>query len=74
MGIRRDLDISELIKRYELANLAGGKSQKTSRGYNDLLEALSQYLRERLGGTAIPLLPIVTEGLRHLSPERAPET
>ncbi len=60
MGLRRDLDISELIKVYELANRAGGKSSKTIRGYNDLLGALYRYLREHIGGTNISCFNIET--------------
>ena len=60
MGLRRDRNISELIKRYELANLAGGKSPKTVRGYNDLLGALYRYLREHIGDTNISCFNIDT--------------
>ena len=37
MKHRDNADIKELIKRYELANRAEGKSPKTTKGYNELL-------------------------------------
>ncbi len=60
MQRRGNTDIQELIKRYETANLAGGKSLKTIRGYNELLGALYRYLREYIGGTNISLFNIDT--------------
>jgi len=46
-------DIQELIKRYELANHAEGKSPKTTKGYNELLLSFYQYINEHTGDAAI---------------------
>ena len=53
MKRRGNHDIQELIKRYELAKRAEGKSPKTIKGYRELLLSFCQYINERIGGTAI---------------------
>jgi len=39
------LTIEELIKHFELCNLAGGKSPKTIMWYNDILFSFHKYLK-----------------------------
>ncbi|MFC2032434.1 tyrosine-type recombinase/integrase [Chloroflexota bacterium] len=53
MQHRGNSDIQELIKRYELAKRAEGKSPKTIKGYEELLLSFCQYIKEYTGGTAI---------------------
>ena len=53
MQHRGKLDIQELIKRYELAKAAEGKSPKTIKGYKELLLSFCQYMKERTGDTWI---------------------
>lgn len=60
MGFRSRKNIQELIKRYELANLAEGKSPKTVKGYNELLRAFYQYSKEYLNDTTISCFTINT--------------
>jgi site-specific recombinase XerD len=46
-------DMQELIKRYELAKRAEGKSPKTIKGYKDLLLSFCQYINKHIGDTSI---------------------
>ncbi len=53
MKRRSNHDIQELIKRYELAKRAEGKSPKTIKGYRELLLSFCQYIKEHTSDTAI---------------------
>jgi len=43
---KRAITIDELISRFEMSNLADGKSQSTIKWYNDILKFFSRYLKE----------------------------
>jgi site-specific recombinase XerD len=45
-----ELTIDELIDRYELSNLADGKSPKTIRWYRDILRLFSEYVKRKEQG------------------------
>jgi len=60
MQRRGNPDIQELIKRYELAKRAEGKSPKTVKGYNELLLSFYRHIREHTGDTTISRFTIDT--------------
>ena len=60
MQRRGNFDIQELIKRYELAKRAEGKSPKTVKGYNELLLSFYQYIKEHASDTGISCFTIDT--------------
>ncbi len=68
MQHRGNPDIQELIKRYELAKRAEGKSPKTIKGYNELLLAFYRYTKDHTGDTALSGFTIdsVREYIVHL--------
>jgi len=60
MRRRNRLAIQELIKRYELAKRAEGKSPKTIKGYNELLLSFYRYIQEHTGDTGVSRFTIDT--------------
>ena len=53
MQHRENLDLQELIKRYELAKRAEGKSPKTLKGYTEFLLSFYRYIRDNNSDTTI---------------------
>ena len=60
MQHRENLDIQELIKRYELAKRAEGKSPKTIKGYTELLLSFYRYIKDKNSNTTISRFTIDT--------------
>jgi len=60
MQCRDSSDIQEIIKWYELAKRAEGKSPKTIKGYNELLLSFYRYLKEHAFDTTISHFTIDT--------------
>ena len=65
--------IQELIKRYELAKRAEGKSPKTVKGYNELLLSFCRYIKEHTADTTISRFNIDTTRVYILSLQTRPK-
>jgi hypothetical protein len=53
MNDKGNNNLKELIKRYELAKCAEGKSPKTIKGYRELLLSFCRYDQEHNGGASL---------------------